>query len=213
MDYKISFSVFDFFSYLIIGFIFEIFLYFTLDLNFSDILSIDIYLKITIIVIFAYVLGHIIAFFSSLIIERFITKRIFGYPSKNLFDNPEKNKQAYEKDLQKALIKIYQEKTGLKFNHYNFFKFAFHYVKESSPVSFSRLNIFITMYDFSRNLCFLFLIISIWSFVNFFLLGWPLYLIFIFIFLSFIFYFRFLKFFNLFADEVFRSFYITFIKK
>lgn len=213
MDYKIPFNIFDFFGYLITGFIFEVFLFFSLKLQISYILPFNSYLIGAIIVISAYILGHIFAFLSSFIIEEIITKKSFGYPSKNIFDNPKTNKQAYDRNLQKALVKSYEEKTGFKFNHYNFFKFAFHYIKESSPVTFSRLGTFIALYDFSRNLCMLFLTIAIWSFVNFLLNGWPLYFIFISILFSLIFYLRFLKFFYLFADEVFRSFYIATIKR
>ena len=213
MDYKIPFNVFDFFGYLITGFLFEVFLFFGIGLRISDILPADIYLKGGLIIIFAYILGHIIAFFASLVVEGFIMKKFFGYPSENLFDNPKTNKKAYKKDFQEALIKAYKDKTGLGFDPHNFFKFAFHYVKESSPVTFARLGIFINLYDFLRNLCMLFLIMAIWSFINFFFLGWPVYLFLLFIVLSVIFYFRFLKFFNLFADEVFRSFYIAFIER
>lgn len=212
MDYKIPFNVFDFFSYLIAGFLFEVFFFFAMGLGSRDILPFDAYLMSAIIVIFAYILGHIIALFSSFIVEGIITKKFFRYPSENFFDDPKTNKRAYEKSLQKALIKIYEDKTGFKFSHYNFFKFAFHYVKESSPVTFSRLSTFSALYEFSRNLCMLFLIMAVWSFVNFFSIGWPFYLILIFILLSLIFYLRFLKFFYLFADEVFRSFYVTSVK-
>lgn len=213
MNYKIPFNIFDFFGYLITGFLFEVFLFLSVGVRINGIPPVDIYLKGGLIIISAYILGHIIALFASLIIEGFITKKLFGYPSENLFDDPKTNKKAYKKDFQEALKKAYKEKTGLSFDRNNFFKFAFHYVKESSPVTVARLGTFLNLYNFSRNLCMLFLIMAIWSFIDFFFLGWPVYLFSLFIVLSVIFYFRFLKFFNLFADEVFRSFYIALIER
>lgn len=127
-----------------------------------------------------------------------------------------KYKEPYSKEFQQQ-FEIYFGKyfNKIKYNDEDKFKLCFAVVKENCPITYGRLNIFISLYNLSRNLTISFLItipILIYNYIIFqnlmFLIG-----ILIALMLIFFFFKNFLKYFKIYADEVFRAFYIYCLEK
>lgn len=89
------------------------------------------------------------------------------------------------------------------FNISDKYMLCFTFVKEKCPVALGRLTIFISLYDFARNSAMALLILALVFIYN----GYILYAEILFV-LTLIFISRYLKFFRIFGDEVFRTFYI-----
>jgi len=212
-------SVFDFFAYFLQGFLLLIGIAILLNIEVGGIISTtNLFLDLVVVVV-SYILGHVISELSRWLIEGKLVKRHLGYPSDFVFSE-ERNKMpffseylsTYSKEFISDFKEVFNKKYANKFSRiddYNAFLLCFHTVKENCPNAFSRLNIFISMYDFSRNLTLVFLIyaviftaISISRSDFTWILGVFLSLIFAFIFLK-----RYLKFFKAFANEVYYSFY------
>ena len=189
-----------------------------------------IFFFLTLIV--AYSLGHVVSSLGSLIFEKLLVKKYLGYPTKNLFSN-EKNRKwpfkSYGNNYSPQFIEHFcktlenyfgefenqdkfmlcftfvKENCPTTFGRLNTFisLYSFTFVKENCPTTFGRLNTFISLYNFSRNSAAALIVLSISLFLkSYFLYG------IITLLLAFLFTFRYLKFFKLYSNEIFMTFYI-----
>lgn len=215
---KFPLSAFDFFAYFIQGLLLLVGFCYLLDINTLEIFTSNNLFLGFIVIALSYILGHGVAEISRLIIEGGIVKKYLGYPSDFMFKERQKGRllfkdyfRPYSKEFIKEFKTAYSWYYKNKFpriDDYNSFRLCFHTVKEKCPNALSRLEVFISMYDFNRNLSMVFLIyggmflvIAITAGELVWLLGSALSLI-----LAFVFLLRYLKFFKSFADEVYYSF-------
>lgn len=216
-DSDIPFNFFDFFGYLIPGIIFTIAIICVLipDNTYQN--TIDFFKSITdfkyiisfVIVIMVYGLGHVVSSLGSYLFEGLLIGKWLGYPSENFFNSKVKNTwpfpsygNNYSKEFRNSFNEKFKERFG-DFNSFDKFILCFTYVKEKCPATLGRLNIFISLYDFSRNSAAALLILAIVSILR----GYYLYAGILFI-LTFLFISRYLKFFRIYGDEIFRTFYV-----
>ncbi len=224
---KISFSKYDYFGILMPSVIFLILI--TLILPYEIYSDISMYLdnflefKIIIIVIFSlgiiflcYVIGLVISGISSWIIEKIIIKKFLKYPSYNLFNQTSsKWFKSYRASYSQEFILKFNEKFNTYFDT-NFrddverFRLCFEVVKEHCPTSFGRLNTFISLYGLHRNLCITFLSILVLYLIKSCFESNSIFTIIMIIspLISYFNFVNFLKFYRIYADEVFRAFYI-----
>ncbi|MHA1251034.1 MAG: hypothetical protein ACTSRP_13660 [Candidatus Helarchaeota archaeon] len=226
-DLKISFNRYDYFGLILPGvllltsvlFIIPQEVYIGLgnslesykDLKFAFIFLIGI-----ILIFISYLIGMIISSIGSWLIEGYIIKKKLKYPSYNLFnDSDSKWFESYKKSYSSTFIeqfnKIYNEYyNGISFQGDDKFIVCFTYVKEKCPITYSRLNIFLSMYGQYRNLTVCFLIIC--SFYTiYFIFTINLFILIIILLssgFSIVCFYRFLKFFRIYSDEIFRTFYM-----
>lgn len=215
---KFPLSVFDFFAYLIQGFLLLVGFCYLFKINILEITTTDNLFFDFIVIVLSYILGHIVAELSRWIIEGGIVRKYLGYPSDFVFKEEHRKKLLFTEYLRpysKEFINEFKTAYGWYYNNkfsriddYNSFRLCFHTVKERCPNAFSRLEVFISMYDFNRNLSMvsivyggIFLTIVITTGELIWLLGVALSLI-----LTFMLLLRYLKFFKSFADEVYYSF-------
>lgn len=159
--------------------------------------------------IIMYSLGHILSSFGSCIFEKILVKYYLGYPVDNFFRNEKNNKWLfmyyggnYSEQFRERFQKVF-ENCFSEFKTQDKFILCFTFVKENCPTTFGRINTFVSLYDFSRNSAASLIILGIVFFIkSYFIYGL---VTFIFVFL---FTFRYLKFFQLHSDEIFRTFYI-----
>lgn len=234
VDLKISFSKYDYFGIIIPGFTLLILILFLFPLEIfielSNIINLFgglefafIFLIGLAIVIISYLFGIIISGMGYWLIEGKIIENKLKYPSTHLFQT---------KETTKSLFKNYRSKYSVQFrDHFNEvfinyfekknyketdkFKLCYHLVKEKSPVAFQRLTTFISLYGLYRNLTITFIIGTFLYLYKIILTLNLLYLILIlgFPLLSIFCFNNFLKFFRIYADEVFRSFFIYALEK
>lgn len=221
-DLKIPFSFFDFFGYLFPGFIFATAIIWLLIPNDPVTKIIDFFNSIKdfkyifsfVIFIVIYGFGHVVSSFASYLFEGILIAKWLGYPSDNLFKNKSKNTwlfssygQNYSEQFRVAFNKTFTENFG-EFGNYDKFMICFNLVKEKCPATTGRLAVFISLYDFSRNSAMALIPLALVSIFQ----GYYLYGVIIFgmacLFIS-----RYLKFFRIYGDEVFRSFYVYFKTK
>lgn len=218
-DVKFPLSIFDFFAHFLQGFLLLIGLMVAFSVNLASVLTSESTLLVLLIVLISYILGHIIAELARLLYERGIIKKLFGYPSDFVFEESKREipllnfylspyPPEFISEFKEAFSKYFNGKFS-KVSGYNSFLLCFHTVKEYCPNASSRLSIFISMYDFSRNLSFVFLVYAIALVVGgilekefFWVLGGIISLI-----ISIIFLLRYLKFFRTYANEVYFSFF------
>ena len=227
-DLKISFNRYDYFGLILPGVLLLISVIFIIpqeiyiglgnslesykDLKFAFIFLIGVAL-----IFFSYLIGMVISSIGSWLIEGNIIKKKLKYPSYNLFnDSDSKWFENYQKSYSSTFIEQFNKTFNEYYNGISFqgdddkFMTCFHYVKEKCPITYSRLNIFLSMYGLYRNLtvCFI-ILLSI--FTVYFILTLNLFIILIMLLsgsFSTMCFYRFLKFFRIFSDEVFRSFYM-----
>jgi hypothetical protein len=217
-DSDIPFNFFDFFGYLIPGIIFTIAIIWVLIPDNTYQKTIDFFKSIedfkyiisVIIVIMVYGLGHVVSSLGSYIFEGILVGMWLGSPSDNLFNSKEKNTwpfSSYGKNYSKEFRNSFNDKFKEFFGDFketkDRFFLCFTFVKEKCPATFGRLNIFISLYDFSRNSAVALLFLAIVSILR----GYYLYAGILFV-LTFIFISRYLKFFRIYGDEIFRTFYV-----
>lgn len=127
-----------------------------------------------------------------------------------------KYKEPYSKEFQQQ-FEVYFGKyfNKIRYSDEDKFKLCFAVVKENCPITYGRLSTFISLYNLSRNLTISFSItipILIYNYIIFqnflFLIGILVALMFIFFFFK-----NYLKYFKIYADEVFRAFYIFCLEK
>ena len=237
VDLKISFSKYDYFGIIIPGFTLLILILFLCPLEIfielSNLLNLFgnlefafIFLIGLAIVIISYLFGTIISGMGYWLIEDKIIKNKLRYPSTHLF-RTKKTTKGWFKNYRSNYSDQFREHFNEVFNNYfnsfkkeNYketdkFKLCYHLVKEKSPVAFQRLTTFISLYGLYRNLTITFIlgtflylykiIITLDLLYLILIIGFPLLSIFCFN--------NFLKFFRIYADEVFRSFFIYALEK
>lgn len=115
-----------------------------------------------ILLLFCYIIGHMIAAISSFFIETNFNKRFLSYPSVNLFDEGrrswiQKRFKNYTKSFDNDFINDYKKIFKSRFNltdcnSKELFWLSFADVSKNSPVGFSRTSHFLTLYGFNRNI-------------------------------------------------------------
>jgi hypothetical protein len=177
------------------------------------------------IIVFSYTLGHIISSISSLILERFFVEKILKYPTTNLFNENRYNCflfSKYKRPYSKLFISRFNEnfesifKISPQKDESTVFWLCFEYIAHKCPSAYSRSIHFLNLYGYSRNLCMSFIIASIIifsiGFCNCTLILWQFIIVYIGV--SLILFWNYLKLLRRLNDEVFRSFYaISIISK
>jgi hypothetical protein len=144
------------------------------------------FIPFIIFIFFCYVLGHIISSFSSLIIERFFIKVIFGYPSAILLN--EKNpgwkwfnhfylfkfilkdfRKPFPKKTRKKIIKTAEETFKYKMPLEDYYWQCYSFIITERPYLAPRVHHFVNLYGFSRNIA---ASIFIYLFTRLFILNW-----------------------------------------
>jgi len=216
-----KFNLYDFLSYIIPGLFISVFLVFLFDqaTEIKKFLSpMESYKYLISIggILVSYALGHIISLLGSLIFERLLIKNWVGYPSEIFFGMQKERSgfydyaKPYQKDFIESFKKKYEDQFKTEFSPGEGFINCFHFVKEKSASTLSRLNTFLSIYGFARNMAATFLLAGIGCFGKFFIDYNFCLIIYGFVaFLgAFLFFLRYLKFFGQYGDEVFRTFYI-----
>lgn len=224
---KISFSRYDYFGLILPGLLlistilfyipkgFYIALVAMLE-SYKDLKFVFIFLIGINLIFFSYLLGTVTSGIGSWLIEGYVIKEKLKYPSYNLFN---KTDSKWFKNYRKTYSTTFIDQFDKVFKSYykdipfegdDKFIVCFTYVKEKCPITYSRLSIFLSIYGLYRNLTICFIIIGA-ILIVYLILSFNLFII-VLIILSFIFsilcFFRYLKFFRIFSDEIFRSFYM-----
>lgn len=205
---KIPFSAYDFFAYLASGlvllcsadFAFKLGWFLGQDLKVSD----GVF-----IILVAYVVGHLVAHFSSLLYEHGIVRGLIGSPEVHLIDSSQNN--GWRKLLFRGFVRPFPKETVSrvlqKSRNFGFESagrglfFHCHSRVKSCKSTSDRLSAFLNQYGFCRNLSFALLLASLvlavgskWGFASaslFAALGM---------------FFRYLKFFRHYTQEVYRTY-------
>lgn len=224
---KITFSKYDFFGILLPSIVLLIAITLILPYDFySDLSSyLDNFIEFKFImigifsvgiIVLCYIIGMLISGISSWIIEKKIIKKLLKYPSYNLFNQTSsKWFKSYKASYSHDFINKFNEKFNTYFDsdfedEVDRFRLCFEVVKEHCPTSFGRLKTFISLYGSHRNLSITFLSIMVLYIIKS-CFGFNSIIIIIIIISPLISYFNFvnfLKFFRIYADEIFRAFYI-----
>lgn len=225
---KISFNRYDYFGVLLPSMVllisitlilpYELFSDLSLYLdNFKEFKTIMIVIFSVGIIFLCYILELLISGISSWVIEKLIIKKVLKYPSYNLFNQIgskffKSYKASYSQDFIKEFKEKYNTYFGLDFEvEADRFRLCFEVIKEHCPTSFGRLKTFISLYGLHRNLIITFLSIMILYIIKYCFGFNSIFIITIIIISPLISYFNFvhyLKFFRIYADEVFRAFYV-----
>lgn len=224
---KITFSKYDFFGILLPSIVllisiililpYELYSGLSLYLdNFAEFkLLITVILSVGIIFL-CYIIGLLISAISSWVIEKKIIKKLLKYPSFNLFN---KTTSKWFKSYKTSYSQNFINKFNEKFNNYfgsgfedeeDRFRLCFEVVKEHCPTSFGRLKTFISLYGLHRNLSITFLLIMVLYIIKAcyeYSLMFTVIII-ISLLISYFNFVNFLKFFRIYADEIFRAFYV-----
>ena len=123
------------------------------------------------LVMFCYLLGHIIAAISSQVLEKWLNKDILGFPSENLFVKGKRHWfkrwffKSYTKSFDDQFIDLFIEKFTARFGVINdkktYFWLCFGEVAKHHPVAYNRVFHFLSLYGFSRNVSACFFIYTI----------------------------------------------------
>jgi hypothetical protein len=112
------------------------------------------------LIMFCYLLGHVIAAVSSLVLEVWLNKKLLGFPSENLLDEGKRNWvqkkfKNYTKPFSSDFIKCFQEKFEGRFGKFkdrsSYYWLCFGEISQLNPVAFNRTMHFLSLYGFSRN--------------------------------------------------------------
>jgi hypothetical protein len=163
---KIPFSVYDFFGYLAAGFLLLVGLVAAFAGN--DLLERNPSLIISILlVVVAYITGHVIANVSGFLIESKLVADVLGRPTKNLFGVGQKPFQrllpGYYRPLpaetQRRVLDRAHAKAGISAADEGLFSHC-HALVKNLPVALERLNTFLNLYGFCRNVSMALLIVA-----------------------------------------------------
>lgn len=210
---KYPFSLYDFFSYLSAGAIWLI----SIDLIFNTgwlVAKQPNIVEVIFFVVIAYVIGHINSHLASGLFEKWLVAAL-GYPSLNLFIPRQKYNRFFKsfqkplpEEFAKQIILKYKEDTGKEQPGESMFLHCYHIVKETCPQTYARLETFLSLYGFSRNISFALLFVGLIAMTTSFYTCHLLLTIsgVIAIFGSYIMLLRYLKFFRHFAIEVFSTY-------
>lgn len=122
-----------------------------------------------ILIVFCYLIGHVIAAISSLVLETFLNKKILGLPSSNLLNKTSRNWfqkifMNYTKCFDHGFIDEFERVFILRFGSIAFkrsiYWLCFGELSMQHPVAFNRAMHFLSLYGFSRNVAACFFIYS-----------------------------------------------------
>lgn len=169
---KIPFSLYDFFGYLSSGFLLLVAIDYALQLNlvFQGETIVTEYIFGVLVI---YIFGHLVALPSKLILEDLIVKKILKSPSVNLFidSQPWYKKvlfpQYYEPLSSHQIQTIYDycAKKGLAFGGEELFRYVYPRIVNIQEAK-EKLDSFLNMYGFARNISFTLLVSSLIIFVG-----------------------------------------------
>jgi hypothetical protein len=211
---KIPFTLYDLFGYLLPGLLFFALFPITYDLSkiidiaseyiktgnyceksflllqIRDTLSISPWLLLFYCILIAYLVGHIIATLSSLILERIFVEKFLKYPAANMFGIRKYQgwfenvifkviniipgwklfkkiifpnyRRSYSKDFRESFQKTFKGTFDLKVNDQSdIFWLCFSFVGQYCPITFQRASHFLNLYGFTRNLSMMFFLFGI----------------------------------------------------
>lgn len=113
------------------------------------------------LILFCYIIGHLISAISSQVLETWMNKGIFGYPSHNLFGIQKSNWfvrifKNYTKPFDNEFIDkfkdVYLKRFRNELNANDAFWMCFSDVSRNSPIGFERASHFLSLYGFNRNI-------------------------------------------------------------
>lgn len=116
---------------------------------------------ILIMMLFCYVIGHIIAAISSYLIERLFNNGLLKFPSENLLDNSKRNwfqkrfknyTRAFDEEFIMKFKSIFALRFGSEPKNKDVFWLCFADISNRSPMGFNRVTHFVNLYGFSRNI-------------------------------------------------------------
>ncbi len=213
---KIPFSVYDFFGYLSSGFIILYAADFTFGFGFIAAKEIGVQI-IALLAILSYTIGHLVANISSYVLEHTIARRLLGPPEKILLSPAKKTilrfifpiyykpfpSRFMDAVLNKAKTEGYPEAGRSLFLHC-------HSIAKKNDTTNERLSTFLNLYGFSRNMCMAFIIcsaiVSIGAKLNPACSDKCSLLVLAAIFLAIGLFYRYLKFYKHYTEEVYRTY-------
>lgn len=183
------------------------------------------FIDFLVLILFVYILGHIISGLSSLLLEKGILRRGLKYPTNRMFQNGEQPKvskfkdvifpgyfRAYSEKFQEGFYKKFESKfPGIERDPHDLFWISFSHISQHHPVAYKRATHFLELYGFSRNISMSFLLIAFlpvipqWN--DELMTGWILSLISVII--AIIMFINYTKLIRRLNDEVFRAFYVS----
>lgn len=210
---KIPFSVYDFLNYLFAGFLLIAGLDYAFNLQWVIGQKLETS-HVAFWIVISYVMGHVNAQWASWLLENKVVRRI-GYPSANLFlKNPKRPFKHYRTPLPKQVAKLVREKydrmaaAGGESSGEDLFLFCYHHVKEQCPQGITRLDKFLNLYGFSRNLSLATALVSVFLGIGAIYTDrpslWPLATVALGVAITL--FFRYLKFYRHYSIEIFTSF-------
>ena len=157
-------SLYDFLGYLAAGVLYMLAADQILGLKWLGTASPPLQLQVLWLIL-AYAAGHANAQWASWLLERHVARRV-GAPSKTLFGATKgRFFRHYRAPLPaataEATLDKYERMTGLRKPGEDMFLFCFHLVKEECPQALARLNTFVSLYGFARNLSFAALVLAV----------------------------------------------------
>jgi hypothetical protein len=209
---KIPFSLYDFFGYLAAGCVWLVGLGILFDFSRYDVENFTWTGKV-LMLIAAYVAGHINSHFAHWLLEKKIIGAL-GYPSVNLFSKPEKPYRIFKNfrktlpsPLRENILARYKKMSGDDKPGEAMYLYCFHTVKEKCEQTMARLQSFMGLYGFSRNMSFALFVVGVLLVVKGCIGNWGIvYLGAGFVVISIILFLRLLKFFRHYSIEVFVTF-------
>jgi hypothetical protein len=178
-------------------------------------------------VFISYVVGHVVAVFSSFFLEKLALEKWIGYPAQTMFLLDENSLSPVKRRLRLAwgiktysraytpeFIRSFKMLYTRRFAHQaddarDLFWLSFELVSQHCPNAFLRVIHFLNMYGFSRNMSCAFLIAAIFTVpfsIRTGVFGWLVFAVYLA--LSVAFYLNYMKLLRRLNDEVFRSAYV-----
>jgi len=158
-DAKIPFSIYDFFGYLACGFILLVAVDYGFDVGWVAKGELGIVLSMFWIIV-AYITGHIVAHVSGEVIERRIVRRILRSPEETLFEEAAAGRlrqclpgffEPLPKETRDRVLLKVRDKLGVELMGRALFLYC-HPIVKREPATLERLNTFLNMYGFCRNM-------------------------------------------------------------
>lgn len=214
---KIPFSIYDFFGYLFAGFLLLVGTDYAFTLRWIIGRNMEAG-DAAFWVVASYVIGHVNAHWASWLLENKAVRKL-GYPSANLFgEKVTRPFKHYRAPLPVVTATRIRDKYARMIvgagEGEDMFLYCYHLVKEQCPQAVARLNIFLGLYGFCRNISFASAAISLMLGAAAIIHKRPDFVLPIIacVVVSFTLFFRYLKFYRLYSVELFTSF-LTGIKE
>ena len=226
---RLPFSLYDFFGYLMPGATFVGLIFFSRDLmafysivfNSHDFMTHQLVFPRVLVlleaspitsfilsIIIAYVIGHVLSSLSSFVLERFIVELWLKWPAVNLFSHKsnaylfKKYRRPYNSSFQDVFVSTFKKRFDIaEPMPHELFWLSFEEIALRAPAAFARTTHFLNLYGFSRTLSLAFFIAALFNSLFSVKLA-ILYLI-----ISVLLFWNYLKLLRRLNDEVFRAFY------